>query len=52
MSEKQKEILENLGKAMNSLSETDKERVVAFAEGAAFVANNRAKKENVAAAEG
>ncbi len=50
MSEKEKQILESLGKAIPAMSELEKERFLGFAEGMAFrvggdAATNQMKKE-------
>lgn len=43
MSEKEKQILENLGRAIPAMTELEKERFLGFAEGMAFKADSEAK---------
>ncbi len=45
MSDKQKKILEALNNLILSLSEREQERLLAFGEGVAFMANQRTKSE-------
>lgn len=43
MSDKEKQILENLGKALPAMTELEKERFLGFAEGMAFKADSEGK---------
>lgn len=54
MSEKGKQILETFSKAIPSLSEMEKEKLLAFGEGMAFMVDQRMKKppERAAGREG
>lgn len=41
MSEKQKEIMETLNKVMPKMTDTEREKLLSFAEGMAFMADRR-----------
>lgn len=45
MSENQKKIVETIGKIALVLTEREQDRLLAFGEGVAFMANQRAEKE-------
>jgi hypothetical protein len=45
MSEREKQILETFGKVIPELSEMEKEKLLSFGEGMAFMKDNQKKKE-------
>lgn len=48
MPEKDKQIIETFGKALPQMSESEKDRLLAFGEGIAFKTEQQARKKNPA----